>query len=467
MKSLRREHLKNCIRILVFLLLLGLVLHRAYQVLSWKDTTGDYLSSLTQLYHTPENAMDVVFMGSSHCYCGVYPAFLWRDRGIAAFDMSVSGQDRASTYHMLVETLKTQSPKVVMVDCYGLLFDRNLLEGNVYRNMLSMKTSKNSVELVKEYVEPEEQLDYFLKWPIIHTRFWEVGKYDFIQYEPSIYGRGALFSWHESECEENGVYGIQEAGTLTEENAAWLDRLIGLSKEHGFALEFFVIPFQITEEEQLQVNAAKAYLEERGIALLDLNQIRDELKLDSQKDFMDDKHCNAIGAEKVTTYLRDYLLERYELADHRGEEAYAYWDQDLEWYDHCEMKQKISVAESPEEQLANILNQKDLITVISVEGTTDQAEFLAPLGLSKEDVSAGGKWILRDGKLQKIMENEEGAIPYTEDLNETDALRIQYLGEGENSNVQINYVKFVSPSYPITIVCYDALLKETILAIHL
>ena len=110
---------------------------------------------------------------------------------------------------------------------------------------------------------------------------------------------------------------------------------------------------------------------------------------------------------------------------------------------------------------------KDLITVISVEGTTEQTEFLNPLGLNKEDVIAGGKWILRDGTLVKIMENDEGAEPYTEDLNATDALRIQYLGEGVGSNVQINYVKFVSPSYPITIVCYDALLKETILAIHL
>ena len=467
MKLFRKEYIKNCIRILVFLLLLGFVLHRAYQVLSWKDTTGDYLSSLSQLYHTPEDTMDVVFMGSSHCYCGVYPAFLWRDNGIAAFDMSVSGQDRASTYHMLLETLKTQSPKVVMVDCYGLLFDRNLLEGNEYRNMLSMRTSKNSIELVKEYAEPKDQMDYLLRWPVIHTRFWEVGKYDFIQYEPSIYGRGALFSWHESECEDAGAYNVKASGELKKENAEWLDRLIALSKERGFSLEFLVIPFRITEEEQMQINAAAEYLAERNVPLVDLNQYREEMKLDPQKDFMDDKHCNAIGAEKVTTYLRDYLLERYELADHRGEEAYSYWDQDLEWYYHCEMKQKISVAEGPEEQLESILNQKNLITVISVEGTTEQADFLAPLGLSKDDVSAGGKWILREDKLVKIMENEEGTAPYTEDLNETDALRIQYLGEGEGSNVQINYIKFVSPSYPITIVCYDALLKETILAIHL
>ena len=74
---------KNCIAILVFCGLLVWVASRVYNVLSWKDTTGDYLSSTSQLYHTPENTIDVVFMGSSHCYCGVYPAYLWRDKGIA------------------------------------------------------------------------------------------------------------------------------------------------------------------------------------------------------------------------------------------------------------------------------------------------------------------------------------------------------------------------------------------------
>ncbi|MBO4748888.1 MAG: hypothetical protein J5546_01080, partial [Lachnospiraceae bacterium] len=322
------ESAKKCIAVLIFCAILALVLWRVYHVLSWKDTTGDYLSSTSQLYHTPENTMDVVFMGSSHCYCGVYPAVLWRDAGIAAFDMSVSGQDRASTVHMLTETLKTQSPKVVMIDAYGLLFDRNEIEGNVYRNMLSMKTSKNSVELVKEYVDKEDQLDYLLRWPIVHTRFWELGKYDFIQYEPSIYGRGAFFSWHESEESAEGKWNVDQAGELSKEYQEWLDRLIAMSKENGFDLAFFVIPFQIKEEEQMTINAAKAYLAERGIDLLDLNPKFAELGLDPQKDFMDNKHCNARGAEKVTHYLQEYLQSKYELADHRGEELYAYWDQD-------------------------------------------------------------------------------------------------------------------------------------------
>ncbi|MCR4597836.1 MAG: hypothetical protein K5678_02240 [Acetatifactor sp.] len=457
---------KNCIAILVFCGLLVWVASRVYNVLSWKDTTGDYLSSTSQLYHTPENTIDVVFMGSSHCYCGVYPAYLWRDKGIAAFDMSVSGQDRASTVHMLIETLKTQQPKVVMVDVYGLLFDRNEIEGNVYRNMLSMKPSKNSVELVQEYVEPEKQLDYLLRWPIVHTRFWELGKYDFIQYEPSIYGRGALFSWHESENQDAGAWRETAADELRAENKEWLDRLIAMHEEHGFELSFFVVPFRITLEEQMQVNAARSYLTALGYDFLDMNQVQEDLGLDLQKDFMDDKHCNANGAEKVTLYLEDYLTEKFTLADHRGDAAYTYWDQDLEWFEHAKLKQALSETEDPAEQLELLLDGQDLTMVISVEGNAEKPELLLRLGLSEAEIAAGGKWILRGGQLKKIMENDSEVKAYTEDISKTDAIRIRYKDERDAFNIQFNYDACCDPRYATDVICYDAFLNDLMTIVH-
>lgn len=460
------EIAKKCIAILIFCALLAFVLCRVYRVLSWKDTTGDYLSSTSQLYHTPEHTVDVVFMGSSHCYCGVYPAVLWRDTGIAAFDMSVSGQDRASTVHMLTETLKTQSPKVVMIDAYGLLFDRNEIEGNVYRNMLSMKTSKNSVELVKEYVEKEDQLDYLLRWPIVHTRFWELEKYDFIQYEPSIYGRGAFFSWHESTESAEGDWNVDQVGELSKENQEWLDRLIKASKENGFDLVFFVIPFKITREEQMKINAANAYLADRGIDLLDLNPLFSELDLDPKKDFMDNKHCNANGAEKVTHYLQEYLRSHYELADHRGDDRYSHWDQDLEWYEHEKLKQDLTVAEDPEERLRLLFGQSDLVTVISVEGASEEIPVLKELGLSEAEIAAGGKWILRGESLTKIMDNDPEGQAYTEDLSKTDALRVRYTKERDAFNIQFNYNACCDPRYPVCVVCYDGVLKDLLAIIH-
>ena len=107
--------MKKAIRCIAFLLILFFVIIRAYDILSWKDTSEAYLSSTKQLYSTEDDLMDVVFLGSSHCYCGISPDVLWGNYGISAFNMTTSGQDKISTYYLLKETLKTQSPDVVCV----------------------------------------------------------------------------------------------------------------------------------------------------------------------------------------------------------------------------------------------------------------------------------------------------------------------------------------------------------------
>ena len=91
--------------IILFTLLTALMLLGVYRVIRWKDTTGNYISSYDELYHTPENTIDVAFLGSSHCYAGIYPAVMWEDRGVTSFDMAVSGQDKDSCYHALIELL--------------------------------------------------------------------------------------------------------------------------------------------------------------------------------------------------------------------------------------------------------------------------------------------------------------------------------------------------------------------------
>ncbi|HBN55245.1 MAG TPA: hypothetical protein DD414_00560, partial [Lachnospiraceae bacterium] len=38
-------------------------------------------------------------------------------------------------------------------------------------------------------------------------------------------------------------------------------------------------------------------------------------------------HTNAVGAEKCTEFLKGYLQAHYSLPDHRGDAAYASWDE--------------------------------------------------------------------------------------------------------------------------------------------
>ena len=98
---------------IVFCAVFLILLNRIYTVLSWKDTAGEYYSSVDSFYEVDKGLVDVLFFGSSHCYCSIDPSVLWEEHGIGSFSLAISGQDFAGTYYTLKEALKTQDPKVV------------------------------------------------------------------------------------------------------------------------------------------------------------------------------------------------------------------------------------------------------------------------------------------------------------------------------------------------------------------
>ena len=144
--------IKNAAKIVIFCILFLFLLNRIYDIFSWKDTAGDYYSSMDSFYDLEKDMVDVLFLGSSHVYCSVIPAQLWEDYGMASFNMAISGQDLASSYYSFKEALKTQDLDVVCVDLYGCVFHGYLIEGNLYRNTLSRKLSFTSIEAVNSIV---------------------------------------------------------------------------------------------------------------------------------------------------------------------------------------------------------------------------------------------------------------------------------------------------------------------------
>lgn len=457
--------MKKAIRGLAFSILLVLIVGRTYHILSWKDTTGGYLSSTQQMYATDDNLMDVIFMGSSHCYCSINPALLWNRYGMAAFDMSVSGQDKDSTYYTLIETLKTQSPQIVCIDAYGLLFNEQGVLGNVYRNMLSMKLSRNSNELIRSYVSEDEQMDYLLRWPIIHTRYRELGKYDFVQYEPSIYGRGFNFSDHtgSSYGPDASVLACTERTPLSEKNKEWLDRLITLSKEYDFELMMFVAPFAASLEDQKILNGAEAYLTENDIRFLDFNKLVQQLGLDYNTDFTDAFHTNYLGADKVTAYMGEYLLDIQDFTDHRGDDAYYLWDLNAEYDAQCHNAAWLAGQSDLSSFLSAASSFPNLTLVVSLDGAymDSTLDFLSPLlelGITEAEYILGGKWIFSDGELLYHME-QETSDTFILDLNDTDTLLIQnsYSGEdaGTSTSIMLNTTSLYNNTPGLTVIVYD------------
>ena len=464
---------KKAIKCIVFIVLAGACIAGAFRIFKWKDTSGDYNSSIEQLKNTPKDTIDVVFTGSSHTYCGIYPGVFWEQEGYSVFDMAISGQDKYSGYHSLKELLKTQSPKVVFVDLYPFTYDKHAVEGNEHRNMMALPTSRNSFELLTNYYDaeiPKERkkiADYFLRWPIVHTRYRELGKYDFLKNPPNSYLRGEGLMFIANPAENYDVSETEyNPADLSDKNMQLIDDFIALSEKENFSLVFTVIPYRAGTENLAILDGAVAYIEGKGIPVLDLNRGRSVLNLNSYTDFIDDDHLNGYGAVKLSSYYTQYLNDNYDLKDHRGDSLYWQWDADHAYCNKLCLEQMLDSSESLSDALTLRSSRKDYTTIICLELDYQNAEYnyfndLSILGMNDEDYAAGGGvWVYENGALKRLSYNTENTPASTHELGTYDTLSAEFHGDFQPGNVLINTEDVSNLGFYLKVTAYDNRLER-------
>lgn len=81
----------------------------------FKNPEANYNYSFHNL---PENSMDVIVLGSSHAQYSFSPNFFYEDTGLYSYVLGSACQPLEVSYQMLREALKTQNPKLVVLETY-------------------------------------------------------------------------------------------------------------------------------------------------------------------------------------------------------------------------------------------------------------------------------------------------------------------------------------------------------------
>ena len=111
------------------------------------------------------------------------------------------------------------------------------------------------------------------------------------------------------------------------EQEACLRDLLAFLQENKLQALFIVSPYGENLEEQQMFNYMGGIVEEAGYRFLNMNDYYDEIGIVFEEDFADyASHTNAVGAEKCTAFLKNYLLENYSFTDKRGNSSYSSWD---------------------------------------------------------------------------------------------------------------------------------------------
>lgn len=422
------------------------------------------MSTMDTFYDLDEGIIDVLFLGSSHCYNAVNCSILWEQYGMGAYSLAISGQDMASSYYCLKEALKTQKPKVVCLEMFGCMFYGYEVKGNLYRNLLGYQPSLNFRDAVYSLAPEEERRDFLLKWPIIHTRYAEITKRDFT---PDKIGQTYMGHEIKFDIENIGEIPIFQGDACTAvkpEVEMWLRKIIELADESGIRLCFFLAPYLANENSQNQYRYVKKIAEEKDIPFIDMIGLQSEVGIDPGRDFIDWGHANSYGAVKITDYLGRFLMDHYLLEDRRGDARYALWDESLQAWIHSEQNQSILQTADFVTYLDRMPQLEGYTAVIVTRGgyLTENAEKdiagkLADIGIGDIFFDGEGIWVVADGTVQHEM-LQEGFFRHME-IGGSDMLMHEKEGR---MRVVIDRQEYQKVSQGIDIILYDNVLDKII-----
>lgn len=332
-KEKRAKRRRELMQAAVFsALFLAVLLPVSYMV----RTNGDVKDRFAGFYAEKKNSLDVVMIGSSPVFPYYSAPKLWGETGIAMYPLSTNVQRPAAMRYLVEEAEKTQSPGLYIFEMRMFTMEEaGLMDNMAYTRGVTdnLKHSFLRARAIRGLVpedDEEGRLSYYLDIMKYHNN-WKMlalpSEWANMFYRHRHPLKGYTFR-DEVGPQSMPLYSIGGVLPIPEEQEGYLRELLGFLKKEGKEALFIVSPYGLSVEEQQMYNYIRDLVNEEGYSFVNMNQCYGDVGIVFEEDFADyGSHTNAVGAEKCTAFLARYLRENYDLPDHRGDPAYASWDE--------------------------------------------------------------------------------------------------------------------------------------------
>lgn len=328
---------KALLKIVPTVMILVLVLAFLQELLMPKYMTDIIEGAMIEEYYDSEKNHDVLFLGDCEVYENISPCRLWEKYGISSYVRGSAQQLIWQSYYLLEDTLKYETPEVVVFNIMSLMHAGP--ENEAYNRMtidgMRWSSSKwNSIQA--SMTEEENALDYVFPILRYHTRWSELTKEDFTYL---FHKDPVTFEGYYMRVDVRPVTHIPEPKKLANYDFAdypmeYLDKMRELCDANGIELVFVKAPSLFPHWYDQWEAQVDAYAEKYEITYYNFLELGEEIGIDYTTDTYDaGMHMNLSGAEKMSDYLGAKLLENHGIKDHSDEEAYAsVWNPKLEAY---------------------------------------------------------------------------------------------------------------------------------------
>lgn len=306
---------------------------------------------------------DVFFLGSSHMFDGVSPMRIYENYGVVTYNMATTAQPIEVTYYFVKELFrKGYRPKLIIIDANSLYTTQQEVKYRVITDLTPININK--LDLIRNYylshstaeMNIDDNITEMLSFiaPLIryHMRWDELGLDDFKKVGPEMYfTQGQVVHstinassvdidtvnyfanlinennkraiWQKQDgCNDVTAYLSDEEYYVTEAlelNKEYICSIKQLCELYSCQLMLVKIPVMITPGDYtsswslFRHNSVNSFAQENQIPFVDMT-FDENLVINWNTDTPDGGgHLNLLGAEKVSDFIGEYIVENYGL----------------------------------------------------------------------------------------------------------------------------------------------------------
>lgn len=333
----KSKNIKNIVKRIIGIVAffsIGIVMFMAVSYMLRPLEKDFYRNRITGIYAEEENTLDVVGIGSSSLFSYISSPVLWEEYNLTSYMRATPGQTDYIAEELMNDVLRTQSPDLFVIEVRKMFVKE---EFDVPESGFKMVTDNmdytwNRVKMINKIIPDwSDRVEYYFDIIRYHNN-WESFTTERLAYidnqEPHAQ-KGVVNMSRTVKVKKPNFNSkeITETLPIEENSEKFLRSLLEKCKEENIEVLFIATPWKTNKKVQKRSNYIAKIIEEYGFNYVDCNLYVDEMGIDFDRDFCDPKHTNMWGAEKVTKFIGNYIMENYDLDAEHDEELVTEWDE--------------------------------------------------------------------------------------------------------------------------------------------
>ncbi len=281
---------------------------------------------------------DILFIGTSQVAADVSPMELWEHYGYSSYILCAAKDGVQRDLAMLRIALQYTTPKLVVIntDRYWKQDSTEDQLAGFHMFADAFPVTRTKIDVTRElYDHREDRARILFPFSEYHARWKEISGEDFVPDPNPGIMRGATYGTGIGSPVQYDLIDPSEKEVPEGDGQKILGEIITECHEKGIEVFLLSLPLEADAKQQRYINSLDDLAESYGIEHVNLLGRTDIYDYDT--DFSDGAHMNVSGSRKVTAYLGEQILPKYEIPSRYNDPVYMKeWGDDYAQY--CEIK---------------------------------------------------------------------------------------------------------------------------------